>query len=87
LQADRLPEAPLHSIADHGFTQGFRDREADLGPLFLLGLLKAECSKKWAGKAETLIIDFTEVATAKNSEGLRKRKLGQWPNSPDDSTA
>jgi hypothetical protein len=87
LQADSLSEPPLHSITDHCLTQSFGDCETNLRPGFLFNLLKAEGRKERAGETRTLVIDFTEVATAKNSEGLRKGKLGQWPNPPDDPSA
>jgi hypothetical protein len=83
MQAHRLTEATLHAIPVDGFAQGFRDCEADFGSVFLVRRLKAERRKIRAGKSETLIIDFAEVATAENSDVLRKTEQGQT-DPPDD---
>ena len=77
MQTDCLTEATLHAIPVNGFTQGFRDCEADFRSVFLLGPFKTKGREVRAGKAGTLVIDFAEVAAAKNSDALRKTEPGQ----------
>jgi hypothetical protein len=60
VEADGLSDAPLDPVAHHGFTQGARYSEADVGTIGLR-FANAKSRKERAGKTGTLVVDSAEI--------------------------
>jgi len=70
-EADGLTDPPLNAIADHGFSDGARQRESDLWTQAIRPA-RVESGEQWAGIPGTLIIYSSEISGSQNSDTFWK---------------
>jgi hypothetical protein len=75
VEPDRFSHASPHQVPNYRFSHGSGDGETDLRSIGLFGGPETKGGEKTARVAEALVIDFSEVAAAKNPVGFRKSEF------------
>lgn len=76
-EAHRLPDPPLDAVSHHGFAEGARAGEADMGAV-RLRLADTKCRKQGPREPGTLVIYPAEVFGTQQTDTFRKTRDGDY---------
>jgi hypothetical protein len=77
LEANRLPDPSLDTVAHHGFTKGAGARKADVRSL-CQRFADTECRKQGPAEAGTLVINPAEVFGTQQTDTFRETRDGDY---------